>query len=99
MSDKLVYELRGRSSGNLFGYDIIKNGKRIEWSGASERLLVSSLTHQIMRESTEGGKIITYDPYTQKPVEQHVEPCPTNHANTSDDFMGGTICLDCKVGW
>lgn len=99
----MLVEIRPDSSGytGTRGHRIHIDGDKGQWHyGVSDRGTISMMTRHIQRNSKNGGKIIDYDVFgKKKPKEYIVEGCPTNHARVRDDFMGGSVCLDCKAVW
>lgn len=82
------------------GHRVWIDGVKGNWHyGPSDRTTISIMQRHIQAYSKDGGEIIDYDTYNKKPKIHIVDPCPTNHANLSDDFMGGTVCLDCRAVW
>lgn len=93
----LDYEVRPESSYGLFGYRTFTEGEPVSWDACGLRTLVSSLSRSIQRESRSGGTIVVKE--RGQPEVVWVDPCPTGHANLKDDFMGGTLCADCRAMW
>lgn len=97
---KIEYELHFEPKHGMVGYDTYKNGEKVDWSAAGSATMVSMLRRNIQRDvSADEGGTITVIGYSGKDEVYEVDPCPTKHARISDDFMGGSVCLDCKAVW
>lgn len=92
-------EIRVESSDNSTGSRVYENGRKGMWHyGYPDKSLIQLYAQSIKRSDPEGGTITVM--HTHKEAEvHHIDPCPTNHTNVVDDFMGGTVCMDCKVVW
>lgn len=105
-NEYMVLEIRsepGNYTGDA-GMRIYEDGKPWDnWhSGYADKTMIRLLEMEIRRKSSLGGLIVdkTAKMLGDKGIKTYeVEPCPTGHANATDDFMGGMVCLDCRCVW
>ena len=91
-------EVEMKLEGDVFGHAIYVDGKHSSWHIGSIDNASIFWCKQLILKRGEGGTI-TYPDWRDDPVVVEVEPCPTNHGNIGDDFMGGSFCRDCKAHW
>ena len=77
------------------GYKISRDNKQWEYSLSYLSTIKQMLKLELLAH---GGGTIKVERFGS--VETiTVDPCPTNHANMRDDFMGGMVCMDCRCVW
>jgi len=88
------------SYGGSYGHRVSIDGNDGQWHyGPADRTTISVYRRHILAHSKDGGKIVNYDTRSGKPQTTVVEGCPSGHKRAVDDFMGGTVCLDCHACW
>ena len=95
----MIIEIKDERSSNSSGHRIYIDGKKGMWHyGPCDNTTLSVYSRRIQKDSPSGGKII-YPGWRGELKELIIDGCPTNHANVVDDFMGGSVCLDCRAVW
>ena len=88
--------------GDVRGHTVTIDDGEPQWHyGSCDRTTISVFTRHIQAHSDVGGTIVNHDvfPRGKPPVTIEIPACPTGHENVVDDFMGGSVCLDCKAVW
>jgi hypothetical protein len=97
--DYITYEFKSEPFMGNIGHREYKNSKKGQWHwGVADNTTISVYSRAIQREAKFGGRIIIVKSWGEDKVID-IEPCPTGHANIVDDFMGGSLCKDCRANW
>lgn len=85
-------------AGHDFGCTIFKEGKKTNFYSGTIKQIAPLLERSIQAQSLDGGVIQCF-PSNKEAYDIEVQGCPTGHAHVVDDYMGGTLCRDCKAMW